>query len=163
RRGVEVRLAPADDTIRTVFARSRSVGRRTGAVMLTDADGRLCGLFTDSDLARLFERRGDAAIDRPIREVMTAGPITVPVGGRVRLGVLAAARRAGGDRQGPLVEGGGRAGGRGRHLAGGAGGRRVAVGVRRRAGLDPAAGVRSVCGRRRPARPAGAAGVRAGG
>src|SRR5205814_10580032 len=87
RRGVEVRLAPADATIWTVFARSRSVGRRTGAVMLTNADGRLCGLFTDSDLARLFERRGDAAIDRPIREVMTAGPITVPVGPRVAEGL----------------------------------------------------------------------------
>jgi arabinose-5-phosphate isomerase len=51
--------------------------------MLTDAAGRLCGLFTDSDLARLFERRDDAALDRPIREVMTARPITVPVGARV--------------------------------------------------------------------------------
>jgi arabinose-5-phosphate isomerase len=51
--------------------------------MLTDAEGRLCGLFTDSDLARLFERRCDAALDRPIREVMTARPITVPVGARV--------------------------------------------------------------------------------
>jgi arabinose-5-phosphate isomerase len=83
RRGVEVRQALADDTVRAVFSRTRSTGRRTGAVMLTDAGGRLCGLFTDSDLARLFERRGDAAIDRPIREVMTAGPITVPVGARV--------------------------------------------------------------------------------
>jgi arabinose-5-phosphate isomerase len=51
--------------------------------MLVEADGRLCGLFTDSDLARLFERRADAALDRPIREVMTAQPITVPVGARV--------------------------------------------------------------------------------
>jgi arabinose-5-phosphate isomerase len=81
--GPELRLAPADDRVRAVFAQTRPVGRRTGAVMLTDADGRLCGLFTDSDLARLFERRGDAAIDRPIREVMTPDPITVPVGARV--------------------------------------------------------------------------------
>ena len=34
--------------------------------MLTDAAGRLTGLFTDSDLARLFERRDEAALDRPI-------------------------------------------------------------------------------------------------
>ncbi len=54
--------------------------RRTGAVMLTDAAGRLCGLFTDSDLARLFEQRRDAALDRPVREVMTADPLTVPPG-----------------------------------------------------------------------------------
>jgi arabinose-5-phosphate isomerase len=83
RRGPDVRLASADDTVRAVFARTRTAGRRTGAVMLTDAAGRLCGLFTDSDLARLFERRDDAALDRPIREVMTARPITVPVGARV--------------------------------------------------------------------------------
>jgi arabinose-5-phosphate isomerase len=81
RRGADVRLASADETVRAVFAGSHGGGRRTGAVMLTD--GRLCGLFTDSDLARLFERRCDAALDRPIREVMTARPITVPVGARV--------------------------------------------------------------------------------
>jgi arabinose-5-phosphate isomerase len=81
--GPEIRVAAADDTVRAVFSRTRSAGRRTGAVMLTEADGRLCGLFTDSDLARLFEQRGDAAIDRPIREVMTPEPITVPVGARV--------------------------------------------------------------------------------
>ena len=57
-------------------------GRRTGAVMLTDADGRLCGLFTDSDLARLFEQRRDGALDRPIAEVMTRDPLTVRQGTR---------------------------------------------------------------------------------
>ena len=56
RQGNEVRLAVQDDAVRTVFARGRRPGRRTGAVMLTDADGRLTGLFTDSDLARLFEQ-----------------------------------------------------------------------------------------------------------
>jgi arabinose-5-phosphate isomerase len=74
----ELRLAPAADTVRRVFAIVRHVGRRTGAVMLTDAGGRLAGLFTDSDLARLFERHADGAFDRPIAEVMTSQPITVP-------------------------------------------------------------------------------------
>jgi arabinose-5-phosphate isomerase len=83
RSGPEMRLAPAEETVRSVYARTGSAGRRTGAVMLTEADGRLCGLFTDSDLARLFEQRGDAAIDRPIREVMTPQPITVCLGTRV--------------------------------------------------------------------------------
>jgi arabinose-5-phosphate isomerase len=69
--------------VREVFAQARRRGRRTGAVMLTDAGGRLCGLFTDSDLARLIEQRRDAALDRPIKEVMTADPLTVPVGGRL--------------------------------------------------------------------------------
>src|SRR5205823_8025553 len=82
--GSDLRLAPADGAVRQVFARhSRGSGRRTGAVMLTDSTGRLCGLFTDSDLARLFERRSDSALDRPVREVMTVNPLTVQVGARV--------------------------------------------------------------------------------
>lgn len=82
RRGSDVRLASCEETVRQVFARG-GPGRRTGAVMLTDGSGRLCGLFTDSDLARLFEQRRDLALDRPIREVMTARPITVPLGTRL--------------------------------------------------------------------------------
>jgi arabinose-5-phosphate isomerase len=80
RTGAEMRLADAGRTVRDVFAQVQRVGRRTGAVILTDANGRLCGLFTDSDLARLFEQRRDAALDRPIRDVMTPEPITVPLG-----------------------------------------------------------------------------------
>ncbi len=83
RTGAELRLAPSQQTIREVFAQARRCGRRTGAVMLLDADGLLCGLFTDSDLARLIEQRRDAALDRSIAEVMTPQPITVPVGTRV--------------------------------------------------------------------------------
>lgn len=83
RRGDELRVAPCRETVREVFARGRRLGRRTGAVMLTDEAGRLVGLFTDSDLARLFEQRRDALMDRPIAEVMTPQPITVPPGTRV--------------------------------------------------------------------------------
>jgi arabinose-5-phosphate isomerase len=83
RTGAQLRLADAEWTVREVFAQVQRQGRRTGAVILTGADGRLCGLFTDSDLARLFEQRRDAALDRPIRDVMTADPITVAVGTRL--------------------------------------------------------------------------------
>jgi arabinose-5-phosphate isomerase len=83
RQGSELRLASCDATVRVVFAQSGQRGRRTGAVMLTDAGGRLRGLFTDSDLARLFEQRHDDALDRPICQVMTADPITVAQGTRV--------------------------------------------------------------------------------
>ena len=79
----DLRLAGVDETVRAVFAHSKHLGRRTGAVMLVDAAGKLCGLFTDSDLARLFELRRDEALDRPIHEVMTQKPITVPPGTRV--------------------------------------------------------------------------------
>jgi arabinose-5-phosphate isomerase len=82
RHGTELRLASCSATVRTVFAQSQRRGRRTGAVMLTDDEGRLCGLFTDSDLARLFEQRRDGALDRPIEEVMTRNPLTVSLGTR---------------------------------------------------------------------------------
>jgi arabinose-5-phosphate isomerase len=83
RKGGDLRVASANDTVREVFARVRRRGRRTGAVMLVDATGRLCGLFTDSDLARLFERRRDDALDRPVAEVMTENPHVVAQGSRV--------------------------------------------------------------------------------
>ncbi len=76
RQGDELRLASESDTVRAVFAKVRHVGRRTGAVMLTDDAGRLAGLFTDSDLARLFESHADSSFDQPIREVMTRNPVT---------------------------------------------------------------------------------------
>jgi arabinose-5-phosphate isomerase len=83
RTGDELRIAPATDTVREVFAQVRHGGRRTGAIMLVGDDGRLAGLFTDSDLARLFENRHDAALDRPVAEVMTRTPVVVAPGARV--------------------------------------------------------------------------------
>jgi arabinose-5-phosphate isomerase len=77
RRGAELRVAKATDSVREVFARARHTGRRTGAVLLLDGDGRLAGLFTDSDLARLFERRADDCFDGPVSAVMTRSPLTI--------------------------------------------------------------------------------------
>jgi arabinose-5-phosphate isomerase len=74
------RVAKAEDTIRQVLVSSTKPGRRSGAILLTNRQGRLAGLFTDSDLARLIEHRNDAALDRPVSEVMTSGPTTVGVG-----------------------------------------------------------------------------------
>jgi arabinose-5-phosphate isomerase len=79
----ECRLAHPDETVRAVFARPLPA-RRTGAVMIIDGDGGLAGIFTDSDLARLFERRRDAALDEPIGLVMTARPTTLPAATRLR-------------------------------------------------------------------------------
>lgn len=83
RRGEELRIAPASNTVRMVFAQVRQTGRRTGAVMLTDPAGKLCGIFTDSDLARLIETRRDQALDHPISEVMTQNPQTILGGARL--------------------------------------------------------------------------------
>ncbi len=74
------RVARDCRTVREVFVGLRVPGRRTGAIMLVDVDGRLSGIFTDSDLARLFERRRDSDLDGPIRNVMTPRPVTVASG-----------------------------------------------------------------------------------
>jgi arabinose-5-phosphate isomerase len=77
RQGEEVRMALETATVREVLTTLCRPGRRTGAVMLVDDEGRLSGIFTDSDLARLLEQRRDEQLDRPIAEVMTAAPLTV--------------------------------------------------------------------------------------
>jgi arabinose-5-phosphate isomerase len=76
----ECRIARDVENVRQVFAELRRPGRRTGAILLVDGEGRLSGIFTDSDLARLFEARRDDAFDQPISRVMTAQPRTVPSG-----------------------------------------------------------------------------------
>jgi arabinose-5-phosphate isomerase len=72
-----LRVAQASDTVRDVFVRFANVGRRSGAVLLLTPEGRLAGMFTDSDLARLLERRRDNAFDGPISSVMNSSPLTV--------------------------------------------------------------------------------------
>lgn len=76
----DCRVAHDSQTVREVYIAQGKPGRRTGAIMLIDADGKLSGIFTDSDLARLLERRQDAAIDGPITAVMTRNPSTVTLG-----------------------------------------------------------------------------------
>ncbi len=74
------RVAHSQTTIRDAMVTASKTGRRTGAVMLVDDDGRLAGLFTDSDLARLLETRDDMALDQPIASRMTVNPATTAAG-----------------------------------------------------------------------------------
>ncbi len=80
------RTCRPEETVRDVFARPLP-DRRTGAVMIISAGGRLEGIFTDSDLARLFEHRHDHALDRPIGDVMTRGPVCATRGDRLEKAV----------------------------------------------------------------------------
>lgn len=83
-RGLErCRIAPDSETIRQVFARHTVSGRRSGAILLTQQDGRFSGIFTDSDLARIFERHDEHLLDAPIRCVMALKPATVVSGTRM--------------------------------------------------------------------------------
>ncbi|MCA9185717.1 MAG: KpsF/GutQ family sugar-phosphate isomerase [Planctomycetales bacterium] len=79
----QCRVAGDSQTVRQVVIGASRPGRRTGAIMLTDREGKLSGIFTDSDLAKLFEARNDAAMDSGIREVMTAHPLSIVEGSRL--------------------------------------------------------------------------------
>ena len=86
------RVAPDQKTVRQVFVGLSVPGRRSGAIMLVDGEGKLSGVFTDSDLARLFEHRREQALDQPIRDVMTARPTTVRTGAKMIDAVAAMAQ-----------------------------------------------------------------------
>jgi arabinose-5-phosphate isomerase len=79
----DCRLAHVGQSVREAFIAQRRPGRRTGAIMVVDEAGKLAGIFTDSDLARLLEHRRDDAIEGPIASVMTASPTTVTIGTRL--------------------------------------------------------------------------------
>jgi len=87
------RMASSNQTIREVLVAVRVEGRRSGATMLVDESGRLSGIFTDSDLARLFELRRDDELDRPIGQVMTANPLRVCLGSKMLEAVTVMAQR----------------------------------------------------------------------
>lgn len=79
----QCRLARCDETVREIYVRSSVAERRVGVILVVDDGGRLAGVFTDSDLARLLERRRDAALDGRIGEVMTPNPIAIDSGSPV--------------------------------------------------------------------------------
>ena len=77
------RVAPDSETIREVFVQHCVPGRRSGAILLVDPNGKLSGIFTDSDLARLFEGHNEHRLDAPIRDAMTRKPTSVTLGTRM--------------------------------------------------------------------------------
>jgi arabinose-5-phosphate isomerase len=87
------RVAPMSTSVRQVLVSCSKPGRRSGAIMLTDDEGRLAGLFTDSDLARLFEHHREAALDHPIADVMTPSPWSVASGTMLEDALAEMARR----------------------------------------------------------------------
>lgn len=75
--GDNLPLVPQTLTVQQALTEAARVVRRPGALLVTDAQGRLAGIFTDSDLRRLILRdAGELA--RPIAEVMTRSPRTLP-------------------------------------------------------------------------------------
>ncbi|MBO0735374.1 MAG: CBS domain-containing protein [Alphaproteobacteria bacterium] len=54
--------------------------RRVGAVLITDGDRRLVGIFTGRDAVHRVLAEGKSAVRTTLREVMTANPRTLPSG-----------------------------------------------------------------------------------
>lgn len=76
----QCRVALASESLRHTLVQQSRPGRRTGAIMVVDHEGKLAGIFTDSDLARLLEANRDVAIDGPLADVMTRSPASVAIG-----------------------------------------------------------------------------------
>jgi arabinose-5-phosphate isomerase len=102
----QCRVARQTGTVRQVFIEVSRPGRRTGAIILTDDQGRLAGIFTDSDLARLLETCREGHIDQPISEVMTRSPRTVQSGTAMSEALVILAKRRISEL--PVIDGQGR-------------------------------------------------------
>lgn len=76
-------LVPQGVSVGEALQRAHGTGRRPGAIMLIDEQSHLAGIFTDGDLRRLILR--DAGeLSRPVHEVMTKAPRTLPDSALVR-------------------------------------------------------------------------------
>jgi len=80
--GHNLPTVPDTATVREAIQRTQT-GRRPGAVVLVDGDGRMSGIFTDGDLRRLM-LEDTGGMERPIGEVMTRRPEHLVVGDLVR-------------------------------------------------------------------------------
>ena len=64
--------------------RTTGDGRRAGALVVVDQDGRLSGIFTDGDLRRRVNELGAALLTQKVSEVMTARPSSLSSDALVR-------------------------------------------------------------------------------
>jgi arabinose-5-phosphate isomerase len=74
RRDENLALASDHLTVAQVLRQVSSIKRRSGAVVLVDAKGKLSGIFSDGDLRRLVTDDDGTALSRPIGQVMTRSP-----------------------------------------------------------------------------------------
>jgi CBS domain-containing protein len=91
---------PAETSVQEACLRMRD--QRVGSVLVTDAQGRLVGIFTGRDAVSRVLARGRSAAKTKLADVMTRDPVTMPPG----LSAIDALRLMwdGGFRHVPLVE-----------------------------------------------------------
>lgn len=84
RKGEKLALVRDDLILREALAQAECVPRRTGAMLLVDASGRLSGILTDADIRRRLVGSPERDLmARPVAELMIRSPK------RIRLGELA--------------------------------------------------------------------------
>ena len=66
---------------------SAMTSHRAGAAVVVDDAGRLAGIFTQGDFARLYSRGQTGVGDHPVREHMTRNPVSIG-GDRLAVEVL---------------------------------------------------------------------------
>ena len=103
----ECRVACESETVREVYVRSGAGNRRAGIVLVVNEVGKLTGIFTDSDLARLLGRQQDDCFDWAIADVMTKSPITVVAGSKAKSAIDALATKNLSEL--PVIDGAGKA------------------------------------------------------
>ena len=103
----ECRVACESETVREIYVRSGAGNRRAGVVLVVDDAGKLTGIFTDSDLARLLGRQQDDCFDWAIADVMTKSPVTVVSGSSAKVAIDALASQNLSEL--PVIDGAGQA------------------------------------------------------
>ncbi|MBI4666608.1 MAG: KpsF/GutQ family sugar-phosphate isomerase [Nitrospinae bacterium] len=68
-------VCSAEDTLRNAVV--KLVECRLGGVNIVDGGGRLLGVLTDGDIKRLILKADDGLLNRPVKEFMKTGPVTV--------------------------------------------------------------------------------------
>ena len=74
RRNENLPVASDRLTVGQVLHEVSSIKRRSGAVILIDADGKVSGIFSDGDLRRAITDHEDQVMNKPISSVMTKNP-----------------------------------------------------------------------------------------
>jgi CBS domain-containing protein len=80
RAGAEIVTCDCDMTMREALA--LLARKRIGALPVT-RDGLVVGIFSERDVIYCLEREGEASLDKPVGEVMTAPAIAVDPGTRI--------------------------------------------------------------------------------
>ena len=72
-KGNRVLTVKADDSVESAV---RLLGsERIGAALVTDTDGRVCGILSERDIVRGIGEEGADALARPVSALMTADPV----------------------------------------------------------------------------------------